>query len=858
MAHKKRLLLVFITLILLGAIWHHFFRLPLVPVKAVEAVPAHTSLFFSSTKGFPYLEQRVDSLIALLQMGDTAQLGLFTKLIQPNSTKIQSRNAFICLQNTGIGTLSKMLILNVKNKSLPLSSLLQSEQNSRVQSSVFKNITVYNIHLKNGATYTVAQFRNLLIVASYAWQVEEAIAHLKKTTFNLWQTNNFKRLAASNQKADFSAISNLAFLPALLKDWLPAPVVSDFAQGMQWIRLDGLQEASYVEGRILLNKEESWLKTARSQKARQMGRILHLIPENIATLKVLNLSNSTAFFRQTAARRAHEPFYKYIANWIGESVAQVTTTKDMALVFEVKDEKRALAALKELAAATGVLQSFDYQTYEIQQILEDRLFPPIWGNEADRMANPFFTFLDGYLIFGSSRAILEVWVEEFIVGRTLLRSEAFLLFFQKIESHKAQAFVYYNFRNIAPHLRSLAKRKEITDNLEQLGQMAFLLATKGSHIQLKGYRIAHAATNLPVARTIWRVSLDAPALHPPTLIDSQPYTIALQDSSFNLYLLNAAGELLWKKKLDGAILSRIYAIDYYNNATPQILFNTANHIYLIDTEGKTQGTFPLRLQSPATNGVSLVDFDNNGQYSFFVACANGNLYGFDRLGRPLSGWNPQPGVGGMRHSLLHFQQANKDYLVALNDRGALQVFARDGSQRFAIIDFNSNFLSPPDVQLYENNNRIVAVDAKGKVYVTLLDGNHFKLNLMADTLGKVHFLFADIANNGQKEYIALRDSVLKVKHYAGSKFEDLFTVNLKSNQDELCAVALPGVEKPMIGLVSRTKNQIHLLNAKGEIHPAFPIGGDTPFFVADLYANGQQILVVANGDAVCAYRLGKN
>ncbi len=857
MGNKKRLLFIFITLILLGAIGHHFFRLPFVRVSAVEAVPAHTSLFFSSPKGYRSLERSVDSLMALFQVGDTSQGSLFTNILPLSLEKIQTRNAFICLQNTGIGTLSKMLILDTKNKSLRLSSLLQSEQNSQVQSSVYKNTRAYNIRLKNGGTYTMAQFRNLLIVAPYAWQVEEAIAQLKKPTFNLLRTGNFKRLAASHAKTDFSAIGNISFLPVLLKDWLPEPVVANFAQGARWVRLDALQRAQYFEGAILLNKEESWLKAARSQKARPIGKILQVIPENIATLKLLNLSKPTAFFRQTGGR-AYDSFHRYLSSWIGESVAQVTTTKDMALVFEVKDENGALAALKELAAATGVLQSFDYQTYKIQQILEDRLFPPIWGDVADRMANPFFTFVDGYLIFGSSRAMLEVWVEEFIVGRTLLQNEAFLLFFQKIKNQAAQAFVYYNFRNIAPQLRSLAKRKEITDHWEQLGQMAFLLANKRNHIQIKGYRIARVGTSSPAARTVWRVSLDAPALHFPTLIDSQPYTIALQDSSFYLYLLSAAGELLWKKKLEGAILSRIHSIDYYNNGTRQLLFNTANHIYLLDTEGKTQGTFPLRLQSPATNGVNPIDFDKNGRYSFFVACANGNVYGFDRLGRPLPGWNPQPEVGGMRHFLLHFQHANKDYLVALTESGALQVFARDGSLRFPIINFDHDFLSPPDVQLHEKDNRIVAMDTKGRVYVVLLDGNYFNLNLMLDTVGKSRFLFADIANDEQKEYIALRDSILKVKHYAGLKFEDLFTVNLKSKQDEICAVALPGMEKPMIGVVSRTKNQIHLLNAKGEIHAAFPIGGDTSFFIADLYANGQQILVVANGDAVCAYRLDTN
>ena len=40
------------------------------------------------------------------------------------------------------------------------------------------------------------------------------------------------------------------------------------------------------------------------------------------------------------------------------------------------------------------------------------------------------------------------------------------------------------------------------------------------------------------------------------------------------------------------------------------LFNTAQQIWVVDKSGNNIEGFPLKLQSPATNGVAVVDFDD--------------------------------------------------------------------------------------------------------------------------------------------------------------------------------------------------------------------------------------------------------
>lgn len=370
--------------------------------------------------------------------------------------------------------------------------------------------------------------------------------------------------------------------------------------------------------------------------------------------------------------------------------------------------------------------------------------------------------------------------------------------------------------------------------------------------------MAQAGTQSAVA---WKALLPAPAASPPYPVadsSSGQVCIAVQDSAFRLHLIGPAGELRWSKALDGPLLSSVQTMDYYGDGSTAMLFNTAHNVYLTDMQGVELGNFPLPLQSPATNGVTVVNFDEGLQICFFIACANGNVYGFDRLGRPLPGWNPLIDAGTLRFPLLHFYKEDKDYLVTLNDKSVLRAYRRDGGERLPPRPLEGMFLSPPDYQVSEKSNRIVAMNAGGTVHVIGLKGEYFKLACPAGTGQSARLAFGAVTGDERHDYAVASGTELALYAYRdNSKFERMFSRRFDAPLDEVFCVRLPGESSDRIGAVSRSAGKIYLLDAAGELYPGFPLAGHAPFFVADLYRNGRPMAVSTYGDSVYAYQVGR-
>jgi hypothetical protein len=151
------------------------------------------------------------------------------------------------------------------------------------------------------------------------------------------------------------------------------------------------------------------------------------------------------------------------------------------------------------------------------------------------------------------------------------------------------------------------------------------------------------------AGILWKTTIAGQVIGTPSAVRLKDghaeAAILVQDDQHQLYRFSTGGSVLWRKQIGKTILSEIHGIDFYKNGSLYYLFNTSDAIWILDDEGHEVEGFPLKLQSPATNGILVVDFHNTHEYSLFIACENGNLYGFDQYGRPVSGWNPQSRVG---------------------------------------------------------------------------------------------------------------------------------------------------------------------------------------------------------------------
>ncbi len=157
--------------------------------------------------------------------------------------------------------------------------------------------------------------------------------------------------------------------------------------------------------------------------------------------------------------------------------------------------------------------------------------------------------------------------------------------------------------------------------------------------------------------------------------------IATQDNHLTLYLINATGNILWKKKLKEPILSDIYQVDIFKNGKKQLFFSTENYLHLIDRNGNYLNNYPLKLPSPASNQLSLIDYDNDGDTRVFIACANKKIYNYTLYGILAEGYKPYSTEDKVALPVKFIRVGESDYLITLDDAGGIHAFSRKGDAR---------------------------------------------------------------------------------------------------------------------------------------------------------------------------------
>lgn len=857
-----------------------FSRLPFFPISAFEAVPANAGLFFEM-KNMEALRDSIDKQIYSEELNQNFlfrqinnDLSFMESLLTADSTKealFHSSPIIAALQNSGSSELHFLFILETPSKetALDFQDYLKSNNKTTVVPSVFKDETVYDLNSKGGDSFSVSVFRNLILIGKYPLLVEDGIGQLK--TYKNRYLNELPYRKVLSKKGSPMTVyckpSNLAMMSLPFFNRKGKSQMSLFQNWDSWVGLDLYFEKDGLRFDGLAKaKGKGMLSAISKSKPVDRSKTLRVLPDNTAVASWMSCGAINKY-TENGALKSNEIFNKYFLPWLSDHMAYVITepysTKldaERFLLFATKDLDEANRYLKELGEAEGELKSYEYMSYPIQQIMTDNfLQAELWGEMAFK--NPFITFIDQYLLVSQSQAALEVWIDKYMSGQVLTKQTTFLKYNEKI-GQSTNFWQYLQPANSKQLLRSVVRtdfQKSLNEEFVAIENFyPFGLEIKKGG-EVKGF-IQHqaAAANLKTS-VLWKVKLKGEVIEGPTVLQnpiSGENEVWVQDKTNLLHVLNKEGTELWNRQLDGPLLSDINILDFYQGQEHHFLFNTAGKIYLVNNKGKDVGSFPIRLQSKATNGVLAVDFDGDKAFKFFIGSRNGNVYGFERTGRPLPGWSPQTSVGRMNFPLQHFQRAGKDYIVALNRSGKLYVFDRLGKRRFNSMPFKEKFLSTPAIDNHEAAPRIVVVDRKGTTNVVNLSGAKFKLDLGIKGQKDVRFVLTDVKGDARKDYLALSNNNLKGFYYnENNDFTSLFDTQLKDVPDDLFAVKIPGKKKSFIGTYSKSKRKINLYNGAGKKFKDFPLAGTTPFEIVKLFKNSENVLVVGNGSSVYAYRL---
>ncbi len=356
-------------------------------------------------------------------------------------------------------------------------------------------------------------------------------------------------------------------------------------------------------------------------------------------------------------------------------------------------------------------------------------------------------------------------------------------------------------------------------------------------------------------QTAWQCNISTQLITKPIFTfnhgDKENREIMVQDKSNKLHQISNDGKIRWSIDTGEPIMSEIFQIDYLANGKLQYLFSTKTKMFIVDRNGVNLEGFPVAFPAKATNGVSVLDYDNNRIYRYFVACEDNKIYAYDKQGKIMSGWVFEGTKSEVNTPIQHFKIKGKDYIV-FKDRYRIYIQNRKGEALAKTAAEFENSRNPLILSLGKTPF-IIATDTKGTIYNIDFDGNYTEKKV--GKFDDEHFFTSDDLNgDNAMEYVFVDGKELTIMDEIGTVlFTQKFT-NTIQNQPNIYRFG-PKLKK--IGIVDPKANRIYLLDSTGKPHQGFPLQGATDFSIGKTTQSSKilSLIVGTKGGSIYCYTL---
>jgi len=555
-----------------------------------------------------------------------------------------------------------------------------------------------------------------------------------------------------------------------------------------------------------------------------------------ATTIPVEPQNKSVFFILQAGNRSHaeELLLKLLSDYAKRTETDI---KEMSSVYRVDEN------------VTFPVYKFPYPS-----------FPGIWLGVPFSMAEArYFSFFDDYVIFANSEPGLNQYLRSISAGATLAGEKSFSRIRQRGSgNNNINIFVDVN--------RAFGFGKEIFSGdlfnriigvEESLRKFTSLIwqVQNDKDKYINTLAVSYDQYGSEEAQTLWQSTIGSNIRTKPELMinhnDKNRHDIIIQDENNLLHQITPEGRVRWSVPLSGALLSRVHQVDYYKNGKLQYLFNTKEKLYLIDRDGNNVAHFPVTLASPATNGVSVFDYDNNRNYRYFVAGEDKRVYAYDTSGEIVKGWDFGQTDSPVVTPVQHFRIAGKDYIV-FKDKSRIYILDRQGQERIPVKAEISNSDNPLRL-VTAGSPRIAGTDISGRPFFIWFDGRFEKKRTTGFSENHL-FIADDIDGDDVCDFVRVNDNEVTVIDENGRR---KFSKKLKNRLKHPPVLYTFADNIKKIGVVDAVDNRIYLFDPDGKLHDGFPLQGNSEFTIGRLTDDsaGLNLLVGSEGGKLLNYSL---
>lgn len=253
-----------------------------------------------------------------------------------------------------------------------------------------------------------------------------------------------------------------------------------------------------------------------------------------------------------------------------------------------------------------------------------------------------FTYVDGWLVTGSEKAVLEY------------------------KSGKATAYTLKSYMADAGEEDLLAKRKNAMTFYLDAGSEDFLsdvladdalkvmrILTEGAEYSPMIFQAYVSEGRVATDLEIFNLSMErmqAPEFERDTVVTVPSGPFKVKNSAtgrMNLFYQNTHGAIclkeedgkgLWGVPFGKPLCGRAYNVDFYANGKLQIIFGSGSDIYIIDRLGRFVSGFPVNLGKEILLGPDVYDFNNRRAYNIMVLHKDNTIEMYNLKGQQPSSW----------------------------------------------------------------------------------------------------------------------------------------------------------------------------------------------------------------------------
>ncbi len=818
------------------------------------------------------------------------------------SNLLKNKSVIISVNSTGKNELTNLFLVQLNNQGESGSAidLVSRELGGQytISRKSYDNTSIVNVKSPELNIY-LACVNDIFMVSEDFILVEEAIRQSNSTNLlnNREFTETYKTIeetALANIFINHQTISQLLAKLVSPEIRKTLPQLNSYSN---WSELDlsaNSKSLDFSGYSVTKDSSDNYLNIFHNQEVQKLT-IDGAVPSNASFFVALNLRNSKQYIdqyenylrtkgnfypRETSLiefkNKTNTDLERFIKEVIGSQVAGVYTGinksdpyQNRFFVAELANPSEAKERLGKMftefrnSGKTGdeTMRS-EFSTgkkkIEIFHLPFGDMAECLFGKAFSGINSQFYAIYSNYLICGDNLPAMNNYLQNLMAGKTLGNDSIY-------QSNNKEAQLKPNFYMYAKvpkvfHLKNALLRSEISESITKSEDVIrkfsafiwqFSIAGKMVKNQVS-LKFDPALKEEPQAT--WQIRLEGKLAQKPVVVlnhkDLPNKEVIAYDDQNNVSLINKEGQVLWTVKVPGEIISDIHQIDLFHNNKFQYMFNTKTQLFCIDRMGNKVGKFPVTLKSMASNGVSVLEYNDSREYRFVIAGEDRRIYLYDLFGKLIPKWNFEGTESEVTKPVLHYNISGKDYLVVYDKQNIYfldrQGKKRDGQPEPFVRSSNPVYFSG------DGNARLISSDQSGRIHIIDFSGQA-EIKEMGK-FGPAHrFVAQDLDGNGSPEYIFADGKKLTIYTGDGKKVGEHSFPDVISETP----VVFPMNGSMKIGIVIKGENKVYLLDKNGSVVKGMPLDGDTSFTLAKYNdANSWYNLVVGSpGNILVNYRI---